>query len=114
MLRLLAHVLLTLVVALVAMPVSARTMQMSPGMAGMPTEQFCPSCPHEPSGSTNPAKMPACQMSTCACTVAMLPLPTLLPGRTVLRATHLSPPPVHWADAANAPDPFPPKPTAHV
>jgi hypothetical protein len=110
MLRWLAHVFLAFAIALAAtVPVGARAMQMPAGMMGMSADHPCPNCPEQPNNGTKSGKMPACQILACAGTVAMLPAPALLHGRTFLRATFLMAPPVRWTQSSLGPDPFPPR-----
>lgn len=105
------HVFLAFVIALAAtMPVGARAMQMPAGMTGMSVDHPCPNCPEQPSSG----KMPGCQILVCAGTVAMLPVPTALPGRTFLRATFMMAPLARWTQASIGPDPFPPRLVAHI
>lgn len=109
------RVLLALIIALaVAMPVSVRAMPMAMSggdMAGMASDQPCQNCPdHQQQGNTAPDKMPACPALACITAPAVLPVPTLLPGRIAVRADHVWPRAVRLAGADPAPDPFPPRP----
>ena len=114
MLRRVTRVLITFVVALaVTMPVGVRAMPMPMAPGGMATDQPCQNCPQpDQTGNMNPDKMPACQALTCTGVLAVLPTPTLVPGHIQFRVVYLQIPPVRWAKAVPAPDPFPPKPIA--
>jgi hypothetical protein len=110
MLKRLMRIFLVFVIALAAtMPVGARAMQMPAGTMGLSVDHPCSNCPDRSNTGTKSGMMPACQILACAGAIAMLPAPTLLPGRTFLRATFLMAPPVRWTKAADAPDPFPPR-----
>jgi len=114
MLRRFAHVLIALVVAMATtVPLGLRAMPMPDDMAGMVFRQPCQNCPQpHQTGTMSPEKMPACPAFSCLGAVAVLPAPVLLPERTPLLAIYLMTPPVRWAAALRAPDPFPPRPIA--
>ena len=110
-----ARMLLAFIVAFaVAMPVSVRAMPMTMSggnMAGMGGDQPCQKCPEQQqSGSTAPAKMPACPALACIAAPAVLPMPAQLPDRVAFRANYVWPPATRLAGAHPAPDPFPPRP----
>jgi hypothetical protein len=110
MLRQAARVLISFVVALaVTMPVGAFGMPMAPN--GMVADQPCQNCPQpDQTGNVNPNNMPACQVLACAGALAMLPTLALSHWHVQFRVVYPLAPPAHWADAAPAPNPFPPKP----
>jgi hypothetical protein len=112
------RVLIALIVAFsVAMPAGARVMPMvgtgmpmSTGMMEKTTDQPCQNCPDHQSGSTTPDKMPGCPALACIAAPAVVPRPTLLPGRVSYRTEYAWPVIALLAGADPVPDPFPPRP----
>lgn len=99
-------VLIALVVTLATVPIGARAMPMPQTSGGM--DQPCHNCP---TGNNTPDKMPpVCQALACAGVLAMLPEPARVPERVQFRIFYAPVPSAHWAAAAPAPDPFPPRP----
>src|SRR6266567_7801932 len=106
------RMVIALVVAFaVTMPVGVGAMPMpTADMNGKTLEQPCQNCPQpDQTGGTTPDKMPACQVFACVGSAVLLPAMAITPGRVPFRVAYLGTPPTRWAEAAPAPDPFPPK-----
>jgi hypothetical protein len=103
---------IALVVALaVTMPVGVRAMPVAAAdMNGKTLDQPCQNRPQpDQTGGTTPDKMPACQVFACVGSAVLLPAMAIVPGRVLFRVTYLGTSPTRWAEAAPAPDPFPPR-----
>jgi hypothetical protein len=104
---------MALVVALAAtMPLGVRAMSMpAADMNGNNTiQQPCQNCPQpDQTGNTTLDKMP-CQVFLCVGSAVLLPASVIAHSRVLFQVKYLGNPPAHWAEAAPAPDPFPPKP----
>jgi hypothetical protein len=106
-------VLIALVVALATtVPLGAWAMPMPPASGVMTVGQPCQNCPQpDQTGNIIPDKMPpACQTLACSGVLATLLTPALVPERVQFKVAYAPVPSARWAEAAPAPDPFPPRP----
>lgn len=114
-----ARFLVAFLFAVAVLPAGARAMPMrmgpmAAGVAGAAMLQDCQNCPHAPSPGTASGKMLPCLTVACAGTVAMLPMPVLLPVRIALGTSFTPAPQVPLTEASRAPDPLPPRPIALI
>ncbi|WP_428390944.1 hypothetical protein [Lichenicoccus sp.] len=108
MARRLTRILIVLIVALaMALPVAVRAMPAPIGAAGFALHVSI--CPNPDRAAANPVTVPACQITACISSVAILPDAARPVGRALMRAAYPTALSARWTMFARAPDPFPPR-----